>query len=57
MTLGLGLDNLDFRTKWPKRHSVITWEVKKNENPPTGQEPIQLPIFPVFRLNQPIFTV
>ena len=54
--LGLGLD-FHFRTKEPKRRSVITWEVKKNKNPPTGQEPVQLLVFPVFRLNRPVFTV
>ena len=55
-SLGLGLD-FHFRTKGPKRRSIITWEVKKNKNPPTGQEPVQLPIFPVFRLNRLVFTV
>ena len=55
-SLGLGLD-FHFRTKGPKRRSIITWEVKKNKNPPTGQEPVQLPVFPVFRLNRPVFTV
>ena len=52
-SLGLGLD-FHFRTKGPKRRSVITWEVKKNKNPPTGQEPVQLP---VFRSDRPVFTV
>ena len=55
-SLGLGLD-FHFRTKGPKRRSIITWEVKKNKNPPTGQEPVQLPVFLVFRLNRPVFTV
>ena len=55
-SLDLGLD-FHFRTKGPKRRSVITWEVKINKNPPTGQEPVQLLVFPVFRLNRPVFTV